>query len=471
MQKITAILKKSSAMVAFTALVASCILYFYLPPGKMAFPPFLLLFSAQFLLFGLATWLLRTRKLAFKAMLGLGILARLLLWSTEPVLEDDYWRYLWDGRVLANGINPYEHKPMDAALDQLNTDYRRKIGWKEYGTIYPPLSILVFAANHWIAADSLLSLKFLLILFDLGTGIIVFLWLRTLGIDPKWAALYFFNPLVLKEIANSSHLDSIAVFFSVLAGWFLQLELSGTRKTGTLERLRPWAALAFAVASKTYPLIFVPLFLKLHPQRLRGFLFFSLLLFILYFPMLHAGLSAVNGTEAFARHWIFNASLYRAAQMGLHWLGSWDFPIISTLASFLPEKMLRNEFPAKVACGFALIAFLAWRSIRHAKSQFLANEMLYAAGATLLLSPVANAWYVLWALPFACIARNAPWILFSFLVVGSYSWWYSPADAPIYRWLEYGAFFAALVFWMQRSRQNSHPNPVLGSKFESESKP
>ena len=40
-------------------------------------------------------------------VLIVGALMRLALLPSEPLLEDDYQRYLWDGAQTAAGLNPY----------------------------------------------------------------------------------------------------------------------------------------------------------------------------------------------------------------------------------------------------------------------------------------------------------------------------------------------------------------------------
>ena len=234
------------------AFLIPCILYAFLPPGDAAYPWFSGLYLVQFMIYGGILFFLKDAPLDRKWIWALAIVARSVLVFTEPVLENDYWRYLWDGRVLAHGINPYSFKPLDHALDHLEISYRHLIGWKQYGTIYPPFSILVFAITHLIAGDSLFGLKVALTLFDLGTGAILVLWFRRLGVSTKWSALYFFNPLVLKEIANSAHLDSIAVFFTLFATFLLWQSgryPSGNRKVSVAA----WAVLGVAVASKLIP--------------------------------------------------------------------------------------------------------------------------------------------------------------------------------------------------------------------------
>ena len=47
------------------------------------------------------------------ALFATGLLARILMLFTQPMLEDDYQRYLWDGALSANGHNPYQLSPKD----------------------------------------------------------------------------------------------------------------------------------------------------------------------------------------------------------------------------------------------------------------------------------------------------------------------------------------------------------------------
>jgi hypothetical protein len=463
MDFLTANSKKSFFVSILTAQVGCCLAYCFLPPGNVAFPAFFLLYSAQFLAFAISIFLLRSISVGPGWIIGFAIMARILLLYSEPVLENDYWRYLWDGRVLAHGINPYEFKPLASALNHLDVNYRHLIGWKEYGTIYPPFSIGVFALAHLIAPDSLLALKVILVLFDLGTAWLILKWLKALEVPSKWIFLYLFNPLVLKEISNSAHLDSIAVFFTVLASLLLFRSSSMPFDSKKISRTSgaAWGALAFAVASKLYPLCLLPLFLKADRKRWAGFVLFLLVLLAFYSPILSLGYRGWNGTEAFARHWIFNASIYRVFQKGSEmFLG--HFPTMQV--SFL-SGIFKDDLVAKFLSGLTLLGFCVMRASRFTQARDLPKEITYVFAALLLLSPVVNAWYVLWLLPFACIAKSGPWLTFSYLVAASYSWWYSPELAFYFRWGEYACLFLVLVIWirLRKQRQLAFAGVVKGT--------
>jgi hypothetical protein len=237
------------------AFIGSCWGYFLLEPGDDLFLHWGLLYATQFLLYVAAVMLLwKTKTGSIALWVAVGILSRIVLWFSDPVLETDFYRYLWDGRVLAHGINPYLYAPLDPALDQVDALYRSYINWAQFRTIYPPVTQFVFALGHLVAADSLLALKVLFTLFDLATGFILIQWLRHLHVDTRWSLLYFLNPLVLKEVANSAHMDSIPVFFSFTA-LFLMSTASARR------RLWAWIALASAAGVAPTPRAVAELFL------------------------------------------------------------------------------------------------------------------------------------------------------------------------------------------------------------------
>lgn len=449
--------KKSFLYLLLGLFLISCIPYAFLHAGEAAFPGWSCLYLIQFLVYGGILFLLRDTNLNLRWIWVVAILARAFLIFTEPTLENDYWRYLWDGRVLTHGINPYSFKPLDPALDHLDVSYRHLIGWKQYGTIYPPFSILVFAISHLIAGDSLTGLKAALTLFDLGTGVVLIVWFKRLGISPKWSALYLLNPLVLKETANSGHLDSIAVFFSVLAAFLMWR--SGRRSSESkMFSLSGWAALAMAVASKIYPICLVPLFFRVDRWRWLGALTFSGILLIAYSPFLAAGFHMLNGTEAFAKHWIFNASLYRLFQNGVPPLLS-SLGEMKVLSEITVSFLLREDRLAKALVASFFGVFTLYRAVKIKGLNDLPQELVNVIGALLILSPVVNAWYVLWIVPFACITRHVPWLAFTYLVFSSYSWWYSRELALYLRWFEYVAFFSVFAFWYYRRKEKvAHSN-------------
>jgi hypothetical protein len=393
-------------------LTASSALYFVLDPAENRFPAWLAIYTLQFALyFLLARSILRHGPIRVSHLLACAVFARIVLWFTHPVFEADYYRYLWDGHVFSHGVNPYLHPPEAPELDPLETDYRFFIQWSRIRTIYPPVAQYAFRIAHFVAPDSLLGLKIVLTFFDFGTGLLLLLWQSRRGVDPSWSALYFLNPLVLKEVANSAHVDAVAVFFATSSIWVSSAPQGG-------RAVSAFVLLALSAGAKAYSVVLAPLVARTEERWISGAAAALLTMALLYAPFLDAGTGVFDGTLAFGRHWLFNASLFRILD-GLGAPRATAAVLLATFVGFLAAR-LRSKVNLPAAC-------------------------LSALGALLLLSPVVNAWYVLWLLPFACLERNLPWLAFTYLVGFSYSWFQHREAAPYFQLAEYGALLALLL--------------------------
>jgi len=295
-------------------------------------------------------WLSRVRAgkpLPFAFIFGLGLIARIGLWFSEPLLEDDFYRYMWDGRVLAHGINPYLYAPLDQALNHIDIGYRALIGYGDISTIYPPLIQYIFALTYLIAPDSLMGLKVVFTGFDLGTGLILVLWFRHLKINPAWSFLYFLNPLVLKEIANSAHFDAIPMFLTFLSVYLFTIAVSKN-----WLRSLSWVVLGLAVLSKLFPLLLVPLYARVDQFWKRNILIFGSTLVLLYLPFVSAGQKLFSGTRVYAEFWIFNAGLFQITKTATQaFLRLFD--VFLTDPFFV--NLLEKKIPSKVIMGSLLM--------------------------------------------------------------------------------------------------------------------
>ena len=235
-----------------------------------------------------------------RVVLSIVLLGAVLLRAPQifahPILEIDLYRYLWDGIVVNHGVSPYLYSPEQAlagdpqvADDPYQTvaaiarsspshwQIVSRVHFEQYTTIYPPVSQFFFACVTWLIPDNasvywhVVGMKSMLVGFDLGTLCLLLAMIRRLGMHPAWALAYAWNPLVIKEIANSGHLDSIAVFFTTLACTscvaFLSRELprespapsSRWFKTG-LGAVVAAVSLGLGVGAKLFPVVLVPLF-------------------------------------------------------------------------------------------------------------------------------------------------------------------------------------------------------------------
>ncbi len=230
------------------------------------------------------------RRLAL-VCIAFGLAFRLILLPSTPIQEIDIYRYLWDGAVVAEGVSPFRFSPheVEAArssglgdeelqrlvqLCQRSPALARVLGQIHYGelpTVYPPVSQIVFGAAAMATpedaslATRILVMKMLLLVFDLTTCALILTLLASNGRHCGWIIAYAWSPLVLKEIANSGHLDSIAVCLTTTAIVCLSMPIS-KRWEGSIGRksilpIIAFGLLALAGGAKLYAVVLLPLFL------------------------------------------------------------------------------------------------------------------------------------------------------------------------------------------------------------------
>ena len=260
-------------------------------------------------------------------IVGFAVLFRVMMFVSTPIQEVDIYRYIWDGIVLSEGISPFEYSPeqvrltppghthADPQLRQLVSRYRQGHGaadalnlvhFGQVKTVYPPVSQVVFAAAAVTTPHdaSLLTrlriMKAWLLMFDMGTVVVLICLLRLLGMPTAYSIAYAWCPLVLKEIGNSGHLDSIAIFLTTLSVFlfvrFIMLpssprvseekateidedskivktadskpQVSLPGQPGFLGMLLPVLFLALAIGAKIYAVVLAPLFVFVAIKRL-----------------------------------------------------------------------------------------------------------------------------------------------------------------------------------------------------------
>ena len=102
--------------------------------------------SIPFVAAGFVAWHAPPARSTLLIVLGFGLLFRVGPLLSTPYLSTDPYRYVWDGRVQAHGINPYRYVPADPALAGLRDGaIYEHINRKTYAkTVYPPGSQVVF---------------------------------------------------------------------------------------------------------------------------------------------------------------------------------------------------------------------------------------------------------------------------------------------------------------------------------------
>lgn len=430
--------------------------------------------------------------------------ARLVALFTVPILEIDYYRYLWDGKVVAAGVSPYRYSPaqiLEAPLvraesngadletlaqlrnrSQSNLTILRRIHYENYTSVYPPVSQVVFGnAMKWFPDSAsvkahILAIKFAMLVFDMATLVIICLMLRTCNLHLGWSIIYAWNPLVIKEISNSGHLDSIATMCMMLSLYALLRWFSGKHIDRDDVLLNknvaknpatggPWwlliggASLGLGVGAKLFPVVVLPaLFVSIAKKRWSGaglfLLAFSVTAIFVLWPVVGTERnefqsateravsegqqktehSSKDGFAGFFLSWRMNdpvfSTLYlnlgfRKADSERPWFVVSDSKWRTDFSDWFRDRQLGGDNPAffftrAITLGIFGVfylwqLFVIFRSPPNNNSDGanLAAQLCLILSVFLVLQPTVNPWYFVWIVPLACFTQNRGWLLVS----------------------------------------------------------
>ena len=164
------------------------------------------------------------RRAGWKALPGattfvvlVAIALRVAVFPVPPTLSDDVYRYVWEGRVLAAGANPYAHAPADPALARFrDADVFPRVNHPELAAVYPPLAEAGFALVARVSATPV-AMKLWVLLHDVALCALLAWWCRARGGSAWDGLVYAWNPLVVVEYAGSAHHDPTGILWLVLA--------------------------------------------------------------------------------------------------------------------------------------------------------------------------------------------------------------------------------------------------------------
>ena len=303
-----------------------------------------------------------------KTILCFAIAFRVIGVFTFPILEDDIYRFLWDGRMTIETGTPYSWLPVDFfddnTLGERFESILSLINHPEIATIYGPTSQALFALSYLIAPGEIWPIQVILALTDIA---IIFILLRLA--NARHIILYAWSPLIIKEFAITAHPDILGVFL-LLAAFFTYTKHAWFYTS---------VLLALAAGVKVFAFILVPLLLRFHWKSWIVFLF-TLILIALPFNWDITSVWVPDGLSAMANDWLFNAPFYIA------------------LHAVIP-------LPALKLILISLFTFLAGSYCLkvYMQRQHLPIRGDWLYGLFFLCIPVLNPWYLAWLLPFAVI--------------------------------------------------------------------
>lgn len=338
-------------------------------------------------------------KSAMRPVLGIilisGLAMRLIMIPAVPALEDDFYRYLWDGAVTASGHNPYAIAPGNATADHSPPSIRAlaangaavldRVNHPKLKTIYPPVAQAAFALSYWIEPWSLRAWRVVCLLGEVITLALLLALLRLTGRSPLWVALYWLNPLIVKELMNTAHMEAIVMPFVLATVTLLVLK-------------RPVAAsvaLGFAIGAKLWPVMLLPLVLRPllgAPARLIAALGVLGIMAVAWaLPPLLGGLGSDSGFVAYASHWQTNSALFQVLQSGAKEV---------LAAANLPTSSAGTA--VRLAAAVLVFATAVWLSRTATTDPMtIIRRAAIVVFLLFLLSPAQFPWYASWVLIFA----------------------------------------------------------------------
>ena len=383
----------------------------------------------------------------FKYLLIAGMLFRILLLFSVPNLSDDVYRFIWDGRLAANGINPFSYLPSEVMQGPQFTGITKELfsqlNSQGHYTIYPPvmqgiflLTAKLFPLNVYAA---ILFLKSIIVLFEVSTVFLLIQLLKKLSLPKHLSLLYIINPLVITELTGNVHFEGVMIFFVLLAFlFFLKNNWSATA-----------VCLALGIATKLIPVLFLPLLVNRLGWK-KGLCYSlitaitTLILFALVFDIATAQ-HLLNSVDLFFRKFEFNASVYYVVRY------------IGTLITGYNIIAIAGPFLILLS---ALIIFIISFRNKNMGWQFFFKKVLLIITTWFLFSTTVHPWYICLPVALAVFTPFRYAMIWSFTATLSYSAYQTnPVQENL--WLVAAGYIFMIGYAWWELKKNATTTPVF----------
>src|SRR5258705_8459304 len=395
---------------------------------------FIKLALIQTVLYLIAAWLIvraRSARSTLFIVLALAGIFRLSIVFAPPYLSDDIYRYVWDGRVQAAGINPYRYIPADEHLQRLRDErIYPNINRRDYAhTIYPPVAEAAYFLTTRIS-ESVTWMKLTIIGFELIAVWLLMELLASFGMPRQRILIYAWHPLAVWEFAGSGHIDPLALAFIALA---------------LLARRRNWEtatgiSLGLATLAKLFPIVLFAALYKRWGWKMPTALVATIV--VGYLPYLGVGPLGVLGFIPGYAH-----------ERGI--VSGDQFFILGLVDRSLGVK-LPNAFFLSFT-GAVLLGLDVWSGFKRDDDDggYLKRSIVLGTAFMVFFAPDFS-WYFAWLIPFLCFVPSFPVFyltLASFFLYLTWIYWTETQYFKI-KALIFVPFFllVALMVWFKSRR-------------------
>ncbi len=429
------------------ALALLSLIFYYTFAYHLIRTDFIKLLTLFAALFFICLRIIQFEKWNLKFLLVIGILFRLVFLMAEPNLSQDFYRFIWDGHLVANFINPYLQVPdlliqqKDLIIPNARELYNGmgELSGKHYSN-YPPFNQMIFALAALLGGKSIMGsvlvMRTVIILSDIGIVYFGRKLLKHFNRPQHLIFWYFLNPLVIIELTGNLHFEGVMLFFFV---WALNLL---SQKKGMLAAV-PYA---LSIAIKLVPLLFLPLFLK-HLGLKKSVVFYLLVgaicllcLVPFYSPDFLGNYSQTIGL--WFSNFEFNAGIYNGIKQ------------IAIAFDGKPWELIKTY--GKIVPILTVLAVLGLTFLRqNQKLAVLITSMLWVLTLYYLLSATVHPWYIIFLVLLGVFTEYRFAVLWSVVVVLSYFAYSNPAFTENL-WLlalEYFVVFGFLAYEIFNRKQ------------------
>ena len=370
--------------------------------------------SISLCVLGLFTFyvLLLKLDLSTRVMIKIGLVFRLIILISTPNLSQDFYRFFWDGQLILNGFNPYLNTPNQIIISKLISFPEMNEIYELMGSLsqnnysnYPPIhQIITFLAlliTDKSIITSIISLRLILILFDLGILFYGIKLLKKLKKPKNIIFIYFLNPLVILELTGNLHLEGVMVFFMILSFYHLY------RKSEIYSGI----FLGLSILTKLIPLIILPLFLfRLGLKKsIRFIVTITAVISTGFAPFINFT-SLINYSKSinlWFSNFEFNASIYYALK---EIFKGFNIRLIDYMVYIIPISI------------FIVLTYLI--SIKKNKTQDILTQSLIILTTYLFISTTIHPWYIIPLIFLSCFTNYRYPIFWSLTIFLSYFSYY-----------------------------------------------
>ncbi|MCK0188863.1 polyprenol phosphomannose-dependent alpha 1,6 mannosyltransferase MptB [Arenibacter sp. F20364] len=415
---------------------------------------FVKLLSLYLALFFLCYKLIQFEKWNFKFLAITGTLFRLILLFTEPNLSQDFYRFIWDGQLINNGMSPYLHLPKDLIIQNGQLMHNSAELVSGMGSLsasnysnYPPLNQFIFAMSTWLSGKSVvgsvLVMRTVIILSDLGILYFGRKLLQKLNRSTHLIFWYFLNPLVILELTGNLHFEGVMLFFFIWAMYLL------CNKKWLLAGI----VYALSISIKLVPLLFLPLFLKYFGFK-KSMLFYAVVgittvLLVLPFYSPDFADNYMQTVGLWFSNFEFNAGLYNAIKKAAVNFGSKPWELIKDYGKITPIIVIASV---------SLITFFR----DNKKISSVLTSMLWVLTLYYFLSATVHPWYIIFLVLLSLFTEFRFPMVWSLSIILSY-WAYSNEGFTENYWLLFVEYITVYGF-MTYEIVRLHNKKLLFSK-------